>query len=93
MLFLGHQVLREGVTVQTGWEPVNHVVFEPQVNWWGPKPSSPHPLDLMVGDRRSDMGAGWGFGARLYRVPAAVGLSFIGNRWADKVDFGDSFQP
>ena len=42
---------------------------------------------------RSDMGAGWGFGARLYRVPAALGLSFIGDRWADKVDSGDSFQP
>ena len=47
----------------------------------------------MVGDRRSDMGAGWAFGARLYRVPAALGLCFISDRWVDKSDLGDSFQP
>lgn len=93
MLFVGHQVLREGAFIETGWEPVNHAVVNPRVNWWAPKPQSPHPLDLMVGDRRSDMGAGWAFGARLYRVPAALGLSFISDRWVDESDLGDTFQP
>ena len=52
-----------------------------------------HPLDIMVGDRRSDMGAGWAFGARLYRVHAAVGLQAIGTRWMDEQDRGDAFRP
>ena len=38
------------------------------VDWWGDKPKPIHPLDLMVGDRDSDMGAGWAVGARLFKV-------------------------
>ena len=36
----------------------------------------------MVGDRRSDMGAGWAYGARLFRVPADKGLIEIASRWS-----------
>ena len=93
MLSLGHDVLRMGVSVETGWEPANFAVVDPRVNWWSAKPSPPHPLDLMVGDRRSDMGAGWAFGARLFRVPAALGLSYLGDRWTDELDSGDAFKP
>ena len=93
MLFLGHGVLRDGMRYSTGWQPVNHAVLEHQVNWWGPKPTALHPQDLMVGDRSSDMGAGWAYGARLYRVPAALGLTSMNNGWMNNDDPGETFQP
>ena len=93
MLFLGHQVLREGRLVGNGWEPTNLAVDDLDIDWWGMKPKPPHPLDLMVGDRRSDMGAGWAYGARLYRVPSTLGLHSIGHRWMNEDDVGEAFQP
>lgn len=93
MLFLGHQILRENRIHPTGWQPANHAVADMEVNWWAPKPSAPHTLDLMVGDRGSDMGAGWAYGARLYRVPATLGLVSIGDGWMDKEDPGEMFEP
>jgi len=50
-------------------------------------------LDAMVGDRRTDMGAGWAYGARLFRVSRDVGLVQVEQRVLDRNDKGDSFQP
>lgn len=93
MLHLGHRVLRE-----ISHDVESNVLFNAghqstHVDWWGAKPQSPHPLDVMVGDRRSDMGAGWGYGARLFRVSAHVGLAQVLERIIDVDDEGDRFQP
>lgn len=47
----------------------------------------------MVGDRRSDMGAGWAVGARLFHVNAHIGVSNVVNRVVDEQDGGDLFEP
>ena len=93
MLFLGHQILRETEAFKAHFQPEVHPIPRPEVDWWGKAPVGYHPLDIMVGDRRSDMGAGWAFGARLYRVHADVGLQAIGTRWMDEEDRGDAFRP
>ena len=63
-----------------------------EVNWWGPKPKPIHPLDLMVGDRNSDMGAGWAVGARLFQVEEDVGITSVIERIIQD-DAGDQFNP
>ena len=63
-----------------------------EVNWWGPKPKPIHPLDLMVGDRDSDMGAGWAVGARLFQVEEDVGITSVIERIIQD-DAGDEFNP
>lgn len=55
----------------------NHVVDDAfsRVNWWSDrKPKPKHALDVMVGDRRSDLGAGWAVGARLFQTNNRSGL-------------------
>ena len=59
---------------------------------WGEKPAPIHPLDLMVGDRDSDMGAGWAVGARLFQVDENIGISQIIERIKNN-DSGDTFCP
>ena len=93
MLFLGDKILRQTEVFEVHFQPEIHPIPRPEVDWWGEAPVGHHPLDIMVGDRRSDMGAGWAFGARLYRVHAAVGLQAIGTRWMDEQDRGDAFRP
>jgi len=63
-----------------------------EVNWWGQKPKPIHPLDLMVGDRNSDMGAGWAVGARLFQVEEDVGITSVIERIIQD-DAGDEFNP
>ena len=63
-----------------------------EVNWWGSKPKPIHPLDLMVGDRNSDMGAGWAVGARLFQVEEDVGITSVIERIIQD-DAGDQFNP
>lgn len=63
-----------------------------EVDWWGPKPKPIHPLDLMVGDRNSDMGAGWAVGARLFQVEEDVGITSVIERIIQE-DAGDDFNP
>ena len=63
-----------------------------EVDWWGPKPKPIHPLDLMVGDRNSDMGAGWAVGARLFQVEEDVGITSVIERIIQD-DAGDEFNP
>ena len=62
------------------------------INWWGEKPQPIHPLDLMVGDRDSDMGAGWTVGARLFKVNEHVGIAEVIDRIVSG-DPGDKFRP
>ncbi len=62
------------------------------VDWWGDKPKPIHPLDLMVGDRKSDMGAGWAVGARLFKVDENIGIKQVIERIINN-DSGDDFRP
>lgn len=62
------------------------------INWWGEKPQPIHPLDLMVGDRDSDMSAGWAVGARLFKVNEHVGIAEVIDRIVSG-DPGDKFSP
>ena len=62
------------------------------VDWWGEKPQPIHPLDLMVGDRNSDMGAGWAVGARLFKVDENIGIKQVIERIIND-DPGDDFRP
>jgi len=62
------------------------------INWWGRKPQPIHPLDLMVGDRDSDMSAGWTVGARLFKVNEHVGIAEVIDRIVSG-DPGDKFSP
>jgi len=94
MLALGHRLLRApGSSDWHGQRPSLQPVERDTVAWWSPKPRPPHPLDAMVGDRRSDMGAGWAVGARLFRVSAHLGLSSVVNRVVNPDDEGDPFEP
>ena len=93
MLHLGHTLLREEADLIPSFSPQVHSIDAPHVNWWGAKPTASHPRDLMVGDRTSDMGAGWAFGARLFRVSRTIGLSQVHQRLVDDEDPGDGFQP
>ena len=63
-----------------------------KTDWWGVKPQPIHPLDLMVGDRESDMGAGWAVGARLFKVEEDVGITSVIDRIIQG-DAGDDFNP
>jgi len=62
------------------------------VDWWGDKPEPIHPLDLMVGDRNSDMKAGWAVGARLFKVDENIGIKQVIERIINN-DPGDDFRP
>jgi len=62
------------------------------INWFGEKPKPIHELDLMVGDRDSDMGAGWAMGARLFQVNENLGLPSIIDR-IENGELGDDFSP
>jgi hypothetical protein len=64
----------------------------PKTDWWGTKPQPIHPLDLMVGDRNTDMGAGWAVGARLFKVEEDVGIASVIERIIQE-DAGDDFNP
>ena len=93
MLSLGHRVLREDSSSIKENELVNAGVQSYEVDWWGEKPTAPNPRDVMVGDRRTDMGAGWAYGARLFRVQGQVGLVQAIERIIDENEEGDVFQP
>ena len=47
----------------------------------------------MVGDRKSDMGAGWAVGARTFEVSARHGLPQVIDRVLDSKDSGDFYDP
>lgn len=63
-----------------------------KIDWLGSKPKPIHPLDLMVGDRESDLGAGWAVGARLFKVEEDIGITSVIDRIIHE-DVGDEFNP
>jgi len=63
-----------------------------KVDWLGEKPTPIHQLDLMVGDRDSDMEAGWAVGARLFKVDEEIGIQQVIERIMNN-DPGDNFRP
>ena len=65
----------------------------PNINWWKDKPKPNHDSDLIVGDRKSDLGAGWAMGLRLFKVPEQIGLDYVSDRVTNFDDKGDVFQP
>lgn len=92
MLHLGERLLRHrnaSLNIVKGL----HTFVAEEVDWWSEKPTTSNHLDAMVGDRRSDMGAGWAYGARLFRVNAHLGLVSAVARIVDVTDPGDDFQP
>ena len=71
-----------------------HEVLEgDKVNWWEAKISPTNTLDAMVGDRDSDMGAGWAQGLRCFKVDWNLGLASVIERVLDENDGGDPFDP
>ena len=47
----------------------------------------------MIGDRDSDMGAGWAQGLRCFKVDWNLGLASVVERVFDENDRGDPFDP
>lgn len=64
-----------------------------RIDWAGKKPAAWHPLDAMIGDRKSDMGAGWAVGARTFEVLDTQGLPQVIDRVLDENDTGDFYDP
>ena len=94
MLHLGHAQLRGNLSLQDGLN-VNVTIPKQvtRVNWWKDKPLPLNQLDFIVGDRKSDLGAGWARGIRLFKVNPNIGLAQVINRVVDFTDDGDIFQP
>jgi len=94
MLHLGHAQLRGNLSLQNGLN-VNVTIPKQvtRVNWWKDKPLPLNQLDFIVGDRKSDLGAGWAKGIRLFKVNPNIGLAQVINRVVDFTDDGDIFQP
>jgi len=94
MLYLGHQALRNNLIVEPGLN-TNILVSDEvcQVNWWKAKPLPINELDFIVGDRKSDLGAGWARGIKLFKVNPDIGLIQVINRVLNPSDQGDDFQP
>ena len=94
MLHLGHAQLRGDLSLQDGLN-VNVTIPKQvtRVNWWKDKPQPLNQLDFIVGDRKSDLGAGWARGIRLFKVSPNIGLAQVINRVVDFTDDGDIFQP
>lgn len=94
MLHLGHAQLRGNLSLQDGLN-VNVTIPKQvtRVNWWKNKPLPLNQLDFIVGDRKSDLGAGWARGIRLFKVNPNIGLAQVINRVVDFTDDGDIFQP
>ena len=81
MLRTGHELLR------------NERVLHSKIDWAGVKPQSWNVLDTTVGDRKSDMGAGWAVGARTFEVSSQHGLPQVIDRVLDTSDSGDEYDP
>ena len=81
MLIQGHNLLR------------NDRKINGKIDWAGPKPKPWHERDAMIGDRKSDMGAGWAVGARTFEVSDLLGLPQVIERVLDDNDEGDFYDP
>ncbi|MGB1986156.1 MAG: hypothetical protein ACPHS8_06875, partial [Candidatus Poseidoniaceae archaeon] len=81
MLIKGNNILR------------NENKVNGKIDWAGLKPEPWHVLDVMIGDRKSDMGAGWAVGARTFEVTEQLGLPQVIERVLDDEDKGDFYDP
>ena len=94
MLQIGDAIFRKKLPVNIGLNSEVDVSGDyPKVNWWKNKPKPSDDNDLIVGDRKSDLGAGWAMGLRLFKVPEQVGIDYVSDRVINFDDKGDSFQP
>ena len=95
MLYIADQILRNpnATKIFSKQEIIETNPEHGNVNWWNEKVSPKHELDLLVGDRNSDMGAGWAFGVRLFKVPESIGIKSVSKRILDEKDKGDEFSP
>tara|TARA_B100000459_G_scaffold146117_1_gene111654 strand:+ start:954 stop:1622 length:669 start_codon:yes stop_codon:yes gene_type:complete len=93
MLRFGEKVLRGKFEYQQGESIAELSPQDGQVDWWGEKVEPSNPLDCMVGDRGSDMGAGWAQGLRLFQVDASKGVSPVLEYILDSENKGDAFNP
>ncbi|DAC47221.1 MAG TPA: hypothetical protein D7H93_01145 [Candidatus Poseidoniales archaeon] len=91
MLRLGERLFRGEAPKQS--QLVMEIDGGAKVNWWNEKIQPSHPLDAMIGDRDSDMGAGWAQGVRCFKVNWTLGLASVTERILDQKDRGDPFNP
>jgi len=97
MLFLGSEILRNGIYDNSnlvdgkGIIPIDSNLRN--IDWWGVKTNPPHRLDLMLGDRKCDLGVAWAYGARSFRANPEVGIVEQISRMVDEEDEGISFKP
>ena len=97
MLFLGSEILRNGIYDNSNLINGKGIIAIDSnmrnVDWWGEKARPPHPLDLMIGDRKCDLGVAWAYGARSFRANPEVGIAEQINRMIDEEDEGIAFKP
>tara|TARA_Y100000766_G_scaffold129267_1_gene111087 strand:- start:1075 stop:1743 length:669 start_codon:yes stop_codon:yes gene_type:complete len=93
MLRFGERCVREGTSQEIGEYVGSLLPDDGKVDWWGEKPNPKNSHDCMVGDRGSDMGAGWACGLRLFQTDEKRGIGAVIERILDSKDFGDSFNP
>lgn len=94
MLQIGDAIFRRKLPIKIGLNSEVDISVEyPKINWWKDKPHPSDVNDLIVGDRKSDLGAGWAMGLRLFKVPEQIGIYYVANRVTKFDDKGDSFQP
>ena len=93
MLRFGERCVREGTSQEIGEYVGSLLPNDGKVDWWGEKPIPTNTHDCMVGDRGSDMGAGWACGLRLFQTDEKKGIGAVIERILDSKDSGDSFNP
>ena len=91
MLRLGEQMIRH--TPPQEERSVIEIDAGKKVHWWNEKIQPNHELDAMIGDRNSDMGAGWAQGLRCFKVNWNLGIASVVDRVLDQRDKGDAFDP
>lgn len=97
MLYLGSEILREGYYDKSNIKNGKGIIeVNPNlrnVDWWGEKAKPPHTLDLMLGDRKCDLGVAWAYGARSFRANPQIGIVGQIYRLLDHADEGIAFEP
>ena len=93
MLRFGERVLRGLQPCKEGESVAESPLEDGYVDWWGDKPAATNSFDCMVGDRGSDMGAGWAQGVRLFQVNDATGIYPVLEGILNSENIGDDFHP
>ena len=97
MLFLGSEILRGGNYDNSNLRDGKGIIAidskRRDVDWWGEKIQPPHRLDLMIGDRKCDLGVAWAYGARSFRANPEKGIVGQINALIDEGNEGISFNP